>query len=99
MLQTITFCVAKLIASLIMNYDSLLSQFQKDGYLIIDDFFDRDLMRRLHTRILDHFGDDPAFLHTDEFLKKAKPMLFHGFRRVRCARNSIVLMMMKGCSN
>ena len=52
-----------------MNYDSLRSQFQKDGYLIIDDFFVKDLMRRLHKPIIDHFGDDPAFLHTDEFLK------------------------------
>jgi len=55
-----------------MTTTSLLGQFQKDGYLLLEDFFDAQLMRRLNTRILDHFGDDPSFLHTDEFLEKAR---------------------------
>jgi ectoine hydroxylase-related dioxygenase (phytanoyl-CoA dioxygenase family) len=55
-----------------MNYDSLSTKFEKNGYLVIDDFFDTALMRRLHTLILDHFGDDPSFLHSEEFLTKAK---------------------------
>lgn len=55
-----------------MNTDRLLRQFQADGYLVIDDFFDASLMDCLHKQIISHFGDDPAFLHTDEFLDKAK---------------------------
>ena len=52
--------------------EELLGKFERDGYLLLDNFFDAKLMRRLDARILDHFGDDPAFLHTDEFLEKAK---------------------------
>jgi len=55
-----------------MNTTQLLKEFQRDGYLVLDNFFDTELMQRLHARILEHFGDDPAFLHTDEFLEKAK---------------------------
>ena len=55
-----------------MDQESLLRQFQTNGYLVIDDFFDAGLMQRLHEEITGHFGDDPAFQHTDEFLDKSK---------------------------
>jgi hypothetical protein len=55
-----------------MNTDLLLTQFQQDGFLVLEDFFDAEPMRLLDALILEHFGDDPAFLHTDEFLEKAK---------------------------
>lgn len=46
--------------------------FERDGYLVIDDFFDADLMIVLDQLIRSHFGDNPDFLHNDEFLEKAK---------------------------
>lgn len=46
--------------------------FERDGYLVIDDFFDADLMNVLDQLIRGHFGDNPDFLHNDEFLEKAK---------------------------
>lgn len=55
-----------------MNINELAPRFDRDGYLLIDDFFDAELMQRIDRRILSHFGDDPAFLHNDEFLEKAK---------------------------
>jgi ectoine hydroxylase len=55
-----------------MNTKMLLRRFEQNGYLLLDNFFDPALMQRLDSHILEHFGDDPAFLHTDEFLEKAK---------------------------
>ncbi len=55
-----------------MNTKLLVRKFEQDGYLLLDNFFGPEPMRRLDSRILEHFGDDPAFLHTDEFLEKAK---------------------------
>lgn len=48
------------------------ADFERDGYLVIDDFFDIDLMLDLDQLIRGHFGDTPDFLHSDEFLDKAK---------------------------
>lgn len=55
-----------------MNYRSLAKQFWRDGYLVIDDFFDADLMGKLDQTIVDYFGEDPDFWHTEEFLSKSK---------------------------
>lgn len=55
-----------------MNTKPLLKKFDRDGYLLLDDFFDSELMQRLDSRILEHFGDNPAFVHTDEFLEKSR---------------------------
>ncbi len=55
-----------------MNVKALAERFHQDGYLLIDDFFDAELTRRLEQPILEHFAGDPDFLHNDEFLKKAK---------------------------
>jgi ectoine hydroxylase len=46
--------------------------FWRDGYLVIDDFFDAGLMDRLDREIEQHFGDNPEFRHEDEFLTRAK---------------------------
>lgn len=55
-----------------MNYRSLAKQFWGEGFLVIDDFFDAALMDTLDGKIVDHFGDDPDFWHTEEFLSKSK---------------------------
>jgi ectoine hydroxylase len=54
-----------------MEYQKLADQFWRDGYLVIENFFNDELMDQYHALILNHFGDDPQFSHTDEFIKKA----------------------------
>lgn len=55
-----------------MNVSALAERFHQDGYLLVDNFFDPGLMRRLEKPILAHFSGDPDFLHNDEFLRKAQ---------------------------
>jgi ectoine hydroxylase len=54
-----------------MEYQKLADQFWRDGYLVVEKFFSDDLMDQYQALILNHFGDDPQFSHTDEFIKKA----------------------------
>lgn len=55
-----------------MNTSELLREFERDGYVIVEDFFDAGLMDGLDRIIRTHFGDDPDFFHNDEFLDKAQ---------------------------
>jgi hypothetical protein len=55
-----------------MDLKMLADRFDRDGYLLLHDFFETDLTRRLVAPILEHFGDNPAFVHDDDFLEKAK---------------------------
>jgi ectoine hydroxylase len=50
----------------------LLNNFERDGYLVIEDFFCSELMDGLDQLIRSHFGDDPKFQHDSEFLDKAQ---------------------------
>ena len=52
--------------------NGLQDLFERDGYLVVDDFFDTELMIELDQLIRSHFGDKPDFLHNDEFLDKAQ---------------------------
>jgi ectoine hydroxylase len=51
-----------------MNIKLLAKEFWQQGYLVIDD----TLMDNCQREVLNHFGDNPAFLHNDEFLQKSK---------------------------
>ncbi len=55
-----------------MNIESLAEQFDKDGFIVIDDFFDVALMETLDGLIRDYFGESPDFWHDDEFLDKSQ---------------------------
>ncbi|MGJ8693488.1 MAG: phytanoyl-CoA dioxygenase family protein [Thalassotalea sp.] len=46
-------------------------KFWRDGYIVIEDFFEQPLMDLYHQKIIDHFGLDPKFQHTDEFITKS----------------------------
>jgi len=46
--------------------------FERDGYLVVDDFFAPAQMLHLDQLIRDYFGDNPDFFHNDEFLDKAQ---------------------------
>ena len=55
-----------------MDIDALAKQFWEDGFLLIEDFFELELMDRLDSIILDHYGESPEFWHNEEFLSKSK---------------------------
>lgn len=50
----------------------LAERFWDEGYLVLDGFFDADLMDELDGLIVGHFGANPDFWHTEEFLDKSK---------------------------
>ncbi len=50
----------------------LSQQFWRDGYLILEDFFEVDVMDRLNQLILDYFSLAPDYWHNDEFLTKSQ---------------------------
>ncbi|MDN5217108.1 phytanoyl-CoA dioxygenase family protein [Fulvivirgaceae bacterium BMA12] len=54
-----------------MDIENKAQKFWEEGYLVIAGFFDKDLMDRLNKNILDHFGMDPHWEHTDEFINKS----------------------------
>lgn len=55
-----------------MNISELRKAFVRDGYVIIENFFDDALMGHLDGLIRTYYGDNPDFWHNDEFLTKAK---------------------------
>ena len=55
-----------------MKYESLREEFQQQGYLVLQDFFEPRLMDRIDEYIRGHFGDNPDFRHEEEFLEKSK---------------------------
>ncbi len=55
-----------------MRTDDIAKAFWRDGYVVLEDFFAPELMDRLDASIREHFGADPAFVHTDEFLSESQ---------------------------
>ena len=55
-----------------MDYKKLSSEFWQQGYLVVDNFFDPDLMNQLDHNIRQYFGDNPEFWHEQEFLSKSE---------------------------
>ena len=55
-----------------MNIKQLKTTFERDGYVVVENFFDDALMDRLDGVIRGYYGDNPDFWHDDEFLEKAK---------------------------
>ena len=55
-----------------MNLRQLTEAFQETGYLVLEHFFEDDLMDRLDRLIRAHFGEDPDFRHEAEFLDRAE---------------------------
>ncbi|WP_295895718.1 phytanoyl-CoA dioxygenase family protein [uncultured Vibrio sp.] len=54
-----------------MLIDALTMQFRQQGYLHLEGFFSGLLMDKLQSKITHHYGVDPMFSHTAEFLEKA----------------------------
>lgn len=55
-----------------MNIQTLKEQFDRDGYIVLENFFDEKLMDHLDGLIRGYYGDNPAFQHNDEFLSKSQ---------------------------
>lgn len=50
------------------RFETLARRFWRDGFVLLDEHFPDERMRRLDDLIVRHFGADPAFAHTEEFL-------------------------------
>lgn len=55
-----------------MKIKELLRDFNRDGFVYVGNFFAASVMDKLDTIIRAHFGDDPAFGHSEEFLAKSR---------------------------
>lgn len=55
-----------------MNLQQLKDAFWEQGYLVLEKFFDVDLMNELDDIIVEHFGANPQFWHEEEFLSKSQ---------------------------
>ena len=54
-----------------MDCQVLAERFWEQGYLLVEDMFDAELMDEYQALIMDHFGESPEFFHNEEFLNKA----------------------------
>ena len=54
-----------------MDTSELNAQFEREGYLVLEDFFSESVMDHLDTVIRGYYGDNPDFWHTDEFMEKS----------------------------
>ena len=52
--------------------ERLVRNFHRDGFLVVEAFFEGLLMDRLQELAEKHFGRDPDYCHDKEFLKKSK---------------------------
>lgn len=50
----------------------LVRQFQRDGFLVVEDFFEPRQMDALDELVRRHLGADPEYLHDEEFLARSK---------------------------
>lgn len=54
------------------NLEEPIAQFERDGYLVLHDFFDPEPMDRIDHTIHQHFGTDPEFRHQADFLSRSE---------------------------
>ena len=55
-----------------VNLEEPIAQFERDGYLVLHDFFDPEPMDRIDHTIHQHFGTDPEFRHEEDFLSRSE---------------------------
>ena len=53
------------------DYKKYAEQFWENGFVIIENFFSDDVMNEANEIILNHFGNNPKWEHTDEFIQKS----------------------------
>ena len=62
-----------------MDTKALAEQFWEQGYLVLENFFSPELMDCYQGLILNHFGENPEFVHNDEFLEKSATQVIPWF--------------------
>ena len=55
-----------------MNASTLQQKFDRDGYFVLDGFFDDKQKNPIDRLIHKHFGENPNVQHNDEFLNKSQ---------------------------
>ena len=54
-----------------MDYNKISKTFWDQGYIIFEKFFSDELMDEYNNKILQHYGVNPDWEHTDEFISKS----------------------------
>ena len=54
-----------------MNLEAIREEFWREGFVVLEDFFPADLMDQYNNLIMEHYGIDPSWEHTDEFIQKS----------------------------
>ena len=54
-----------------MDVNKYAKDFWENGFLVLENFFDTNMMDTLNTIILDHYGLQPEWEHSDEFIQKS----------------------------
>ncbi len=54
-----------------MDLKKIHDTFWDQGYVIFEQFFDDALMDAYHEKIVTHYGTDPSWEHTEEFISKS----------------------------
>jgi ectoine hydroxylase len=54
-----------------MNLKNMYDQFWNQGYLILENFFDDDLMDAYNKKIQNYYGMNPEWEHSKEFISKS----------------------------
>ncbi|MDW3652055.1 MAG: phytanoyl-CoA dioxygenase family protein [Bacteroidia bacterium] len=54
-----------------INWQEKAKEFWSQGYLLLEDFFDASLMDELNQEVLSHFGINPEWEHSLEFIQKS----------------------------
>jgi ectoine hydroxylase-related dioxygenase (phytanoyl-CoA dioxygenase family) len=52
--------------------DELVTTFEHEGYIVVEDFFEPQLMDVLDELVRRHFGADPEYFHNKQFLARSK---------------------------
>ncbi len=54
-----------------MDVDSIVDEFWENGFVVFENFFNPRLMDEYNNKILDHYGVNPDWEHTNEFIAKS----------------------------
>ncbi len=54
-----------------MDDDKIIEEFWKNGFVIFENFFSAPLMDEYNNKILNHYGVNPSWEHTNEFITKS----------------------------
>ena len=62
-----------------VDLTSLVTQFWREGFIVIEDFFESAKMLSSQKKIMAHYGNDPEFLHDENFINASKAAVIPWF--------------------